>query len=441
MPFILMLLLSFQVWSQDQSMVRSYGSLDLPGPFFADEFSKSAVTYESVDWRNVRGANWLGPVRNQSNCGSCVAFATISTLEDQLTITSKSLWKRDAFSQEALFTCGKAKCSSGWFVWDAVRTVERLGVVDVACAPYTAGSLGKLSACGTFCEDQAARTFRIKSYIHPRGAAEVKEALKRGPLVTTMSVRAGFDSYSGGIFKSSMYDEILGGHAVELVGFNDLGRYWIIKNSWGELWGEGGHARISYDDASGVGSETYGFVVEPSQEGFESPLEDQYIRGKLMIKGKLNGVSITRKGEVIKTLSCKKSCSMETQNLPDGEYVLKSSESTGRIMTRRITVLNRTSEFQMKLGKPQSYDYSYPQSGRVYYDVSFTGDVFPEAIIMEIKQGHKLIFKRIFRDVLSFNRIGFNTPSIPNGAYEVSFRHRTFEKESSSQSMKLIVKN
>ena len=38
------------------------------------------IAPETLDWRNKDGQNWLGPVMNQANCGSCVAFAAVATL-------------------------------------------------------------------------------------------------------------------------------------------------------------------------------------------------------------------------------------------------------------------------------------------------------------------------------------------------------------------------
>src|SRR6185437_13249958 len=46
----------------------------------------------SVDWRSHNGTDWLGAVMNQGNCGSCVAFATVATLEAQYSIASGLPW-------------------------------------------------------------------------------------------------------------------------------------------------------------------------------------------------------------------------------------------------------------------------------------------------------------------------------------------------------------
>ena len=52
--------------------------------------------------------------------------------------------------------------------------------------------------------------------------------------------------YNGGIYRRST-DEIVGGHLVALVGYNDTTQSWLVKNSWGPLWGEDGWFYMGYD--------------------------------------------------------------------------------------------------------------------------------------------------------------------------------------------------
>jgi C1A family cysteine protease len=56
-----------------------------------------------------------------------------------------------------------------------------------------------------------------------------------------------FKYYRSGVY-SFTQGKSLGGHAVLLVGYNDDGRYFIVKNSWGPDWGEGGFFRIAYSE-------------------------------------------------------------------------------------------------------------------------------------------------------------------------------------------------
>ena len=41
-------------------------------------------------------------------------------------------------------------------------------------------------------------------------------------------------------------ETLLGGHAVVCVGYNDKTQQWIMRNSWGSLWGEKGYFYLPY---------------------------------------------------------------------------------------------------------------------------------------------------------------------------------------------------
>ena len=73
----------------------------------------------------------------------------------------------------------------------------------------------------------------------------IKDALYTyGPLVTTMDVYTDFFNYSSGVYSyvSGVYE---GGHAILIVGYDDAGGYFIVKNSWGS-WGKPGYFKIAY---------------------------------------------------------------------------------------------------------------------------------------------------------------------------------------------------
>ena len=47
----------------------------------------TATVASAWDWRNTKGANWVTPIKDQGDCGSCVGFATVATIESAVEIS------------------------------------------------------------------------------------------------------------------------------------------------------------------------------------------------------------------------------------------------------------------------------------------------------------------------------------------------------------------
>ncbi len=78
----------------------------------------------------------------------------------------------------------------------------------------------------------------------PTAAALKNALLTYGPLVTTMNVYSDFYSYAGGVY-SYVSGTLQGGHAIEIIGYDDTEQCFIVKNSWGVDWGESEPGSIS----------------------------------------------------------------------------------------------------------------------------------------------------------------------------------------------------
>jgi hypothetical protein len=69
-------------------------------------------------------------------------------------------------------------------------------------------------------------------------------------------------------------------HALLVVGYDDTQRYWIVKNSWGTVWGEAGFGKVSYD--AGL-LETVGFAGVRGTNA--SPWSRRRLRAGALIQG------------------------------------------------------------------------------------------------------------------------------------------------------------
>ncbi len=193
--------------------------------------------YSGVDWRDRSGIHGVTSVKDQGGCGSCVAFATIATLESMLLI------ERDVdldLAEAELFFCGGASCG-GWWPDSAVNYLRNRGVSHEACFPYEPWDM----PCRTCCRRNE-EAIKITASTVLFNAWQRKDYLAWiGPTMCVFAVYADFYAYGGGV-----YSHVSGGfeglHCVEVIGYDDCEGCWICKNSWGTFWGDGGFFKIAY---------------------------------------------------------------------------------------------------------------------------------------------------------------------------------------------------
>lgn len=104
---------------------------------------------EEVDWRNRNGANWVTPVRNQGQCGSCWAFGGVAAMESGTLIYGNAPNYPLNLSEQYLVSCSDGSCN-GWYADATLAFLQSDGTVDEACLPYTASDN---TACSDRCDN------------------------------------------------------------------------------------------------------------------------------------------------------------------------------------------------------------------------------------------------------------------------------------------------
>lgn len=226
----------------------------------------------AYDLRNVAGRNFITSVKDQSSCGSCVAFGTAATVEGTLRVERNDANLAIDLSEAHLFYChARAQgrnCdgppNGGWWVPPALDCFKTPGVSDEACYPYVAGDQN----CTNLCSNWQSRVIKITNWRRMTSPLEMKTWLStKGPLSACFTVYGDFYLYRSGIYHH-VSGELKGGHCICVVGYNDAQQFWICKNSWGPDWGESGFFNIRYGDV-GIDAEMWGVegVVSPSVVG------------------------------------------------------------------------------------------------------------------------------------------------------------------------------
>lgn len=388
----------------------------------------SAPLPTSFDWRNVDGLNYVSPILDQGQCGSCVAFATIGTFETQLNIANKTSASPFQLSPQYLFSCGGGGCGFGWDVDPAMQFLVQTGVPDDACLPYSSGANGADAECSAACADVSNRAVTANDYTRVGSSiTSVKRALLAGPLAATMTVYDDFMFYKSGVYKH-VTGSVAGGHAVSIIGWSDADRAWIVRNSWGTGWGMNGFFEIAYDDDSGVGAETWGVKVAPAASYVSIGLRDgAVLSGVQDLKFMTSGVSspvtwtLAQGGANIANGASPdaKSSSVDSTKFPDGVYTITPHAGAVTGEPRIVYVLNGKEAGAVNI---TSQTDGQTLSGIV--TITFTTRAHPVPLtrvtfVVTDKSGHAAL-SRATEDTGDEMQVGWNTADVPNGDYTLT---------------------
>lgn len=259
---------------------------------------------ESFSWSNVSGVSWLTRMLNQHTpqyCGSCWAHASMSVLADRIKIErnrqqqgrgndcTRNKHKVEAqddinLSIQFLLNCAgperRLSCHGG----SATRAYQY--IKDVAgyvpfdtCQPYIAcssdssegfcsfvdtscrpenicrsclGENGTNSAGGTCRAIKRFPNATVSEYgtYHNASVGAIKaEIYTRGPVKASVNATP-LVYYNGGIIRDMSVRDQGHNHGVSIVGWGfdeddeRKDQYWIVRNSWGEYWGEMGFFKV-----------------------------------------------------------------------------------------------------------------------------------------------------------------------------------------------------
>ena len=221
-------------------------------------FDNDSIVPVSKDWRKEYK---VSSVKNQGNCGSCWSFSATGSVESAWAIENNVLYN---LSQQELIDCstsyGNKGCEGG-SMDQAFKYIIDNGLCLNLSYPY----IGQESNCE---KKECKSVVSIQSFkdIEPNDEKILKRATAQQPV--SVAIQANKRSFQ--FYKSGIYSDLDCGtqldHGVLLVGYGyDLLQdmdYWIVKNSWGESWGENGYIRLlrNVDDHKGL----CGIAMQPS---------------------------------------------------------------------------------------------------------------------------------------------------------------------------------
>ncbi|XP_038124418.1 procathepsin L isoform X1 [Cyprinodon tularosa] len=207
-----------------------------------------------VDYRSM---GYVTEVKDQGYCGSCWAFSTTGAIEGQV---FKKTGRLMSLSEQNLVDCSKPYgtygCSGAWMA-NAYDYVVSNGLQTTETYPYTSVDT---QPCFY---DSSLAVAHIRDYrFIPKGDEQaLADAVATiGPITVAVDAdHSSFLFYSSGIYDEPNCNPDHLSHAVLVVGYGseDGQDYWLIKNSWGSSWGEGGYMRMVRNGRNTCGIASY----------------------------------------------------------------------------------------------------------------------------------------------------------------------------------------
>lgn len=205
---------------------------------------------EDWDWRDYRP---ISSIDNEliTNCSSSYIFAAVGALEGLESYDHGDIKKLS--SQEYLDCSGSNKCKMG-------------GITDVfdyysdrrVCVYDSYKYNGNINECENNKCDSYSKIKEL-TYDKIKGESKIKFFVHVVPIPTKIYIDS-LKDYKGGIYKNYEECNHEANHWVLVVGFGEEGddKYWIIKNDYGEEWGEKGYLKLERNKGMcGIGKESY----------------------------------------------------------------------------------------------------------------------------------------------------------------------------------------
>jgi len=209
----------------------------------------------NIDWRTK---NVVTAIKDQGQCGSCWSFSTTGSVE-----SAYALAKGTApvpLSEQNLMDCsilqGNLGCNGGLMTRAFTWIINNKGIDTEASYPYHAS----LGTCKFTIANSGAS---ISSYKNVAAGSEDALAAALNTQPVSVAIDAGHNSfqlYKSGVYYESACSSSRLDHGVLAVGYgtDDATKadYWIVKNSWGTVWGTQGYILMARNRQNNCGIAT-----------------------------------------------------------------------------------------------------------------------------------------------------------------------------------------
>jgi len=195
--------------------------------------------------------NYCSPIENQGNLGSCTGQAIAGAIE----LLNKRSGKPTDVSRLFIYyyerlLLGTVNYDSGAYIRDGIKATNHYGASLESHWPYNIKKFKQEPIDEAKSDALNRKVTRYERVIDFNGCID---ALTNGyPVIMGFNVYTSFMSASvaktGNMpYPNTKREKLLGGHAVLLVGYNKTKKVFIVRNSWGDNWGDKGYFYMPFD--------------------------------------------------------------------------------------------------------------------------------------------------------------------------------------------------
>lgn len=200
----------------------------------------------------------LIPINDQGNLGSCVANAFNWSIK----------YQNNNFSISRLYLYDLCR----WFDGDSMTqdngtyvstpcNISQFGYLSEIFVPYNVNNFSKLIPVNSLKNIKTFKIFSFNSINQDLISIKTYLTTIKCPIIFGINVYTSFESQTvantGFVpMPNTTTEELLGGHCIQIVGFNDNNSCFTCINSWGAGWGDKGKFYLPYN-----------YVLDPNLSG------------------------------------------------------------------------------------------------------------------------------------------------------------------------------
>lgn len=212
---------------------------------------KFSETYEAkpIKEKSVNLKEYFTKVKDQGQIGACTVFAISSIYEY---ILKRSTDEEVDLSESFVYYNvrhleGKELEDTGSSYQDVIASIGEQGICTEVLHPYTR-LLSEVPSDEAYLDGEQRRITKALNVNITEN--DIKSALQEGyPVAISLKIFDSFNAVSGFV-KRPTEKEIesadFGYHAMVVVGYSDETKFFLVRNSWGEHFGDNGYCYIPY---------------------------------------------------------------------------------------------------------------------------------------------------------------------------------------------------